>query len=246
MEKMVTIRFYEELNNFLPRNKRKKDICKALDTGETVKKVIEDLGIPHTEVDLVLVNGESVAFDYRLTSGDRISVYPEFESFDVKEVSKVRPVPLRNPRFILDVHLGKLSTFMRMLGFDTLYSNTYVDEDLVKIALSEGRIILTRDRELLKRRAITHGAFVRSKDSRKQLAEVIERFHMKGRIRPFSRCLRCNALLADVERREITGRVPSFVEENYDAFKLCVECGRIYWKGAHWRSMKRIVDRFVS
>ena len=184
---MVTLRFYEELNYFLPPEKRKRDIPSHFREGTPVKKVIEDMGIPHTEVDLILVGGESVDFTYRLRDGDRISVYPVFESFDVRGVSKVRPEPLRQIRFILDVHLGKLATSLRMLGFDSLYSNTYDDEYLVETALGEKRIILTRDRELLKRRAVTHGYCVRSKATLVQLEEVIKRFQLEKDGKPASK-----------------------------------------------------------
>jgi uncharacterized protein with PIN domain len=242
----VTVRFYEELNHFLPVGSKKRPIACDVYAGETVKKVIEDLGVPHTEVDLVLVNGESVSFDYRLESEDRISVYPVFESFDIRTESKVRPEPLRVTRFILDVHLGKLAGLLRMLGFDTLYSNDYEDEQLVEIGIAENRIILTRDLELLKRKVVTHGYYVRSKVVRNQTAEVIRRFQLEGGIRPFTRCLNCNTALADVEKERIAGKVPPFVYKMHSIFRQCPECGKVYWKGTHWKRMKRSIEGLLS
>jgi uncharacterized protein with PIN domain/sulfur carrier protein ThiS len=243
---MVTIRFYEELNDFLPKEMRKRDIVAEASEGTTTKKLIEDLGVPHTEVDLVLVNGDSVDFSYKLRSGDRISVYPVFESFDVQWASRVRSQPLRECRFILDVHLGKLAGALRMLGFDTRYSNTYDDEQLVGIAVEEKRIILTRDREMLKRRVVTHGYCVRSKRTERQIVEVIKRFHLEGSIKPFSRCLRCNVLLVPIEKQRVSGKVPPFVEQSYKRFWTCGECGRIYWKGTHWEHMRAKIQELLQ
>ena len=243
---MVTIRFYEELNDFLPRDKRKTDIVVEPSEGATTKKVIEDLGVPHTEVDLVLVNGDSVDFSHKLKSGDRISVYPVFESFDVKKTSRVRSQPLRDLRFILDVHLGKLAGALRMLGFDTLYSNDYDDQQIVATALADKRIILTRDREMLKRRIVTHGYCVRSKEVEHQIAEVIKRFQLEESINPFSRCLRCNLPLVHIEKKRIAKQLPSLVQKHYDEFWTCLRCSRIYWKGSHWQEMRSRIRRYLN
>jgi uncharacterized protein with PIN domain len=243
---MVTIRFYEELNDFLPQEKRKTDIVAELSEGATAKKLIEDMGVPHTEVDLILVNGESVSFSRKLMSGDRISVYPVFESFNVKNTSKVRSQPLRDTRFILDVHLGKLAGALRMLGFDALYSNDYEDAQLVEIALAEKRIILTRDREMLKRRLVSHGYCVRSKETDRQITEVIKRFHLEASMKPFSRCLRCNIPLISIEKETIIEQLPPLVREHYEQFWTCKQCSRIYWKGSHWEHMQDKIRELLS
>lgn len=243
---MVTIRFYEELNDFLSKEKRKTDIVAELSEGATTKKLIEDMGVPHTEVDLILVNGESVSFSRKLKSGDRISVYPVFESFDVKNVSKVRSQPLRDLRFILDVHLGKLAGALRMLGFDTLYSNDYEDEQLVDIAVAEKRIILTRDRGLLKRRIISHGYCVRSKEMDRQIREVIQRFHLEASVNPFSRCLKCNISLVSVEKETIVEQLPPLVRKHYEQFWMCRQCSQIYWKGSHWEHMQAKIREYLG
>ena len=132
MLKKITLRFYEELNDFLPADKRKKRFEHSFIDRTSVKDMIESFGIPHTEIDLILVNGNSVNFSYLVNNGDDISVYPMFESLDITDLQHLRAKPLRKPKFILDVHLGTLAKYMRMLGFDSLYQNNYKDEEIVK------------------------------------------------------------------------------------------------------------------
>lgn len=156
----AAFRFYEELNDFLAPEHRRCEFETRCARAATVKHMIEALGVPHTEVELVLVNGESVGFDRLLRDGDRVSVYPRFETFDITPLLRVRPQPLRQTRFIAVAHLGGLAHLLRLTGFDTLYDNGYDDPEIVAIAEREGRIALTRDRELLKRRTLTHGCFV--------------------------------------------------------------------------------------
>mgnify|MGYP003576701787 FL=1 len=185
-------RFYEELGDFLAPDRRKRSFVHAFDGTPSVKDRIESLGVPHTEVDLILVDGEPVPFTYRLGGGERVAVYPVFERFELGEANRLRPTPLREPRFVLDVHLGRLASYLRLLGFDTLYRNDYEDDALLRISRDQHRILLTRDTGLLKRSAITHGAFLHATDPRRQLREVLDRFQLDARIAPFSRCARCN------------------------------------------------------
>jgi uncharacterized protein with PIN domain len=236
------LRFYEELNDFLPPNRKKQQFSAPFHPGDTVKALIESTGVPHTEVDLILVNGRSVGFDRRVREGDRISVYPMFESLEIGSVTRVRPESLRRTRFVLDVHLGRLAKSLRMLGFDTLYSNSYDDADLTRISRDQRRIALTRDRELLKRSALTHGYCLRSDQPMEQLLEVLNRFDLREKVRPFSRCLRCNAELEDMDRERAAASVPEYVARNYDRFKICPECGRVYWQGSHWKHMKKMLE----
>ena len=149
-DKAANFRFYEELNDFLPENKRKIEYSYAFYGTPAVKDAIEAEGVPHTEVDLILVNGKSVGFDYLLQHSDRVSVYPVFETLDISPVIRLREKPLRESKFILDVHLGKLTKLLRRLGFDSNYRNDYSDPEIVNISLKEKRIILTRDRGILK------------------------------------------------------------------------------------------------
>ncbi len=242
----VTIRFYEELNDFLPPALRKRPFTVAFVPGCTAKAIVEDQGVPHTEVDLLLVNGESVDFSYRLCDADRISVYPVFESWDIAGLSRVRPVPLREPRFVLDVHLGKLARLLRMFGFDAAWSGTVDDEDLVRAARREKRIILSRDRGLLKRRLVTHGYLVRGSDPRDQVAEVIRRFDLSRAVHPFGRCMRCNEPLVPCEKNAALPLVPEVVGTMYSAFSRCPSCHRVFWKGSHWERMKKLAAEVLD
>lgn len=211
-----------------------------------VKDLIEACGVPHTEIDLVLVNGESVDFSHRITDGDRISVYPVFEAFDVSGVTEVRASPLRATRFVLDVHLGKLARYLRLLGFDVAYSPEADDADLVEDSLDENRILLTRDRELLKHGRLTHGSLIRATDPAEQMVEVVRRFHLEGAIAPFTRCPNCNRRLEPVDKSEIRDRIEERTRRTYDRFWRCRECGQIYWRGAHFGDLERLVGQARS
>lgn len=211
-----------------------------------VKDLIESLGVPHTEVDLILVNGESVGFDYRVQNGDRIAVYPVFESLDVGSVSRVRSTPLREPRFILDVHLGTLARLLRMLGFDTLYDNRWDDPEIGRRGIAEHRIILTRDGGLLKRREVTHGYLVRSDTPVEQATEVLRRFDLAGRIAPFRRCTACNGIIEAVPREEVEDELEPGTRAAFDEFFRCRGCARIYWKGAHYEAMQEKIERILA
>jgi uncharacterized protein len=211
--------------------------------GQTVKDLIEAMGVPHTEVDLLLVDGRSVDFGYRLKEDDRVSVYPVFEAFDISVVSRVRPRPLRQTRFVADVHLGRLARYLRLLGFDTVYRNDWSDAALVECAVGEHRIVLTRDRGLLKRRAVDHGYLIRGTDPRAQLDDVIERFDLHGSLQPFTRCPACNGVVRRVSKADIAGRLPPRTARYYEEFWRCPDCGRVYWKGGHYRSLRALVER---
>lgn len=246
----VTIRFYEELNDFLPPDLRQQDFPAAFSPGDTVKALIESLGVPHTEVDLVLVNGLSVDFGRRLADGDRVSVYPVFESLEIGPAalpgSRVRPRPLREPRFLLDVHLGRLAKLLRMLGFDSAYGGAAAEDRGLARSRLERRILLTRDRGLLKRAVVSHGYCVRSSAPTRQLTEVLRRFDLWDRVRPLTLCLRCNAPLEAVPRQEAVGRVPPHVLDSYAGFSRCPQCRRLYWPGSHWENMRRFLERLAG
>lgn len=241
--KTAYFRFYEELNDFLPLEKRKIRFEKNFTGRTSVKDMIESLGIPHTEVDLILVNGKSVDFSYLLNDKDKISVYPVFESFDISEVQHLRSRPLREPKFVLDVHLGKLTRYMRMMGFDSIYKNNFENDELTRISLDDKRTILTRDRETLKRNEVTHGYWVRNENPEEQLKEIIERFDLKNLINEFTRCLECNTLLNEIEKENILDRLPQKVKEWHNEFFLCPQCSRIYWKGSHYEKMNKLISK---
>lgn len=180
----VVVRFYAELRDFLSPEHRSGTVAHTFRLPGSVKDVIESYGVPHTEVELVLVGGESVDFSYQVQDGDRISVYPVFESFDVASLVRLRPEPMRHVRFVLDGHLGTLARYLRLLGFDAAYARNASDRQLIRMSTTEGRILLTRDVGLLKNRAVTHGHFVRSDDPRQQVLDVVSRFQLAGRLRP--------------------------------------------------------------
>lgn len=241
MARHATLRFYAELRDFLPTDQKRGEVTRSFDVPGSVKDMIEACGVPHTEVDLVLVNSRPVEFSHPVDDGDRISVYPVFESFDISPIVRVRPQPLRTVRFVADTHLGRLARFLRLLGLDTLYENDWSDPALVEISTSGRRILLTRDVELLKHGALTHGYYVRATDPREQITEVVQRFHLEEQLTPFSRCMACNGDLAPVPKEDIADELPPGTRANVDDFVTCTSCGQVYWEGAHYPDLLRIV-----
>jgi uncharacterized protein with PIN domain len=239
----VTIRLYAELNDFVPPDRRQRDLAVSFGVTPSVKDAIEGLGVPHTEVDLVLVNGEPVAFDHRLAIGDRVSVYPVFERLDISAMTRVRAEPLRDVRFVTDVHLGKLCRYLRLLGFDTVGDAAWSDEELAGVSVTQRRILLTRDRGLLKRRAVTHGLFVRHDDPDDQLVDVVQRLHLGTRLRPFSRCMACNGTIEEVAKASVAGQLPAGSRRTTERLRRCSRCGRVYWEGAHLPRLHALVER---
>jgi uncharacterized protein len=239
-------RFYEELNDFIPQEKRKTRFAYGFDRNPSVKDAIEAIGVPHTEVDLVIVNRNSVDFGYHLADGDDIAVYPVFESLNISPLVRLREKPLRCPAFICDVHLGKLARFLRLLGFDTLYQNDYSDEQIVDISLLEKRCILTRDRGILKRKAVTHGYCVRSTAPEEQVSEVLGRFDLRAQARPFSLCVECNGTISSAAKPSVLHELAEKTGKCYDEFYKCNSCNRVYWQGSHFTSLKKTVQSLLS
>lgn len=238
----VEVRAYAELNDFLAAESRGAAVRRPFRPHQTVKDVLEAMGIPHTEVDLILVNGSPRGFGHRPSVGDRIAAYPTFEALDVAATAGLRPVPLRDPRFVVDVNLGRLAWLLRLLGFDVWWSNDAEDTTLADISGVQGRILLTRDRGLLKRRAITHGLFVHSDDPEDQALEVIRRLDLRRRLAPLTRCVRCNGTLTPVSKAEVLDRLAPLTRRYYEDFSRCAECGRIYWPGSHYARLVGRVD----
>lgn len=238
---VVTVRCYAELNDFLARARRQRAFQAVCPPRTSVKDLLEGLGVPHTEVDLLLVNGEAVGFERLLSEGDRIAAYPVFEAFDVAGVSRVRPEPLREVRFVLDGHLGRLARLLRLAGFDSVYLRDASDPEIAATSAREHRILLTRDQALLKRREVTHGYCVRSTTPAEQLPEVLGRFQLRRLLRPFTRCLRCNGLLRAVQKEAVADRVPPRSLEAFDEFLRCEGCARVYWRGSHYDRLARLI-----
>lgn len=239
----VDVRAYAELNDFVAPESRGATVRRPFRSHQTVKDVLEAMGIPHTEVDLILVNGEPQGFSHRPVVGDRIAAYPMFEALDIGPTARLRPTPLRDPRFVVDVNLGRLARLLRVLGFDVWWGSDADDQALTEISLDEQRILLTRDRGLLKRRAITHGLFVHSEQPEEQTLEVIRRLDLRNRIAPLTRCVRCNGRLAAVAKDEVIDDLEPLTRRYYDEFSRCAQCGRVYWAGSHYARLVNLVER---
>ncbi|MDB5936655.1 MAG: Twitching motility protein PilT [Massilia sp.] len=239
---MVTaiFRFYGELGDFLAPARRQQAFASPCAQAATAKHMIEALGVPHTEVELVLVNGEPSRFDHLLADGDRVAVYPRFATLDLGALPQLRqPAPRR---FVADAHLGGLARLLRMAGFDTLYDNDFGDDEIARIASDDGRLVLTRDRELLKRRNIEHGRYVHALRPAAQLVEVVDRLGLAPGATPFTLCLHCNAALRGVDKTAVLEQLPPMVRELHEEFRTCDVCHRVYWKGSHWRRMRALLE----
>jgi uncharacterized protein with PIN domain len=244
--KQASFRFYAELNDFI------EDICQYKRCQHRfrgqpgIKDVIEALGPPHTEIDLILVNDKPVGFDYALQDGDRVTVYPRFRSLEISSLCSVGPPTLTATRFVLDMHLGRLAAYLRMLGFDSLYWNEASDQRLAQVSHNQKRILLTRDRGLLKRNLVTYGYCIRQNSPRDQLKEVLDHFDLAGDIQPFRRCMRCNGVLEAVDKDAILAQLPERVRGRYERFRTCPQCGRVYWRGSHFERMQRLIDSVLE
>lgn len=239
------IRFYEELNDFLPSSKQKVTYPVTFRDNPSVKSVIESEGIPHTEVDLILINGDSAPFQEKVNHNDRISVYPVFESMDISPVNVIRLKPLRETKFVLDVHLGKLARYLRMLGFDTVFYRDLTDMDLVSISILEKRSLLTRDRRLLMRKDLERGYWIRHELVLDQVYEVFQRFDLSGSVRWFSICTLCNGKLQVVEEKKAREQLPDFIFTENAVFYQCEICHHVYWNGSHGERFKQSIDEKV-
>lgn len=239
----VIFRFYAGLNRFLPSSQQGPTVHYTLNGRTAVKHPIEALGVPHTDVELILADGRAVSFGYLLQPGQRIGVYPPFTTLDVSSVGRLRP-PLPQPiRFVLDVHLGQLATYLRLLGFDTLYRNDYEDEQLAAISAAERRVLLTRDRRLLMRSQVVFGYCLHHRDPERQLRNVLHRYRLYDTFTPGRRCLRCNSILLPVTKEHVLHRLEPKTRKYFDEFHLCPQCDRVYWKGSHYQRMQRFITR---
>ncbi|MEJ2354024.1 MAG: Mut7-C RNAse domain-containing protein [Anaerolineales bacterium] len=242
----ASFRFHAELNHFLPASRKNTRFLVNLDGHPSVKDSIEALGVPHTEVDAIVVNDTSVDFSYQIQDGDDFQVYPASLTPEASPLTHLQPGQPRRPRFVLDTHLGKLATYLRMLGFDALYQNDYSDEDLAEISQTEDRYLLTRDRGLLKRSSVTRGYCPRSTNSRQQLVEVLQRYNLFEAIGPFQRCMHCNGTLESVSKEEILDRLEPETKKYYQDFFRCTRCRRIYWKGSHYQRMRKFIEQILE
>jgi len=241
-----TFRFYEELNDFLPKHRRKTDFEATFKGKRSIKDMIEALGVPHTEIDLILVNGNSVDFNYILQDEDRVSVYPVFESLNITNVTRLRKIPLRRTKFIADINIGDIVKYMRVLGLDLYYDPLLSTREIIEISKRENRVILTKSRKLLKFKDVSHGIFIRPGTTTEQIRRIIDCLDIKDNIKPFSRCLRCNTLLNIVLKEKIIDRIPPKTKEFYNEYVQCRSCNKIYWKGTHFINMEKVVGQILD
>ena len=242
---MVTIhlRFYEELNDLLPSKLRKRSFQRTFLLPTTVKDVIQSCGVPHTEVDLVVVNGQSVDFDYQVQDHDRVSIYPVFESLDISPIVRLQERPLRRLRFRVDAPLKILARRLRLMGLDVLYNETLQGKALVQRVVAEGRVLLTRQRQLLMPNIIQRGYWVHTLDPLDQTVEVMKRFDLSRSLKPFTRCIRCNTLLQAVPKESVQDKLAPLTKRYYNEFFQCSTCEGVYWKGSHYAALCTFVNQ---
>lgn len=239
-------RFHGSLNFFLPRKLKNKEITQAFDWKASIKDMVESIAPPHAEIELLVVNGVSVGWDYIVQENDNVDAYPDFEAIELP--SKIRLIPPypHKPRFVLDTHLGKLANYLRMLGFDTLYRNDYDDDELAEESHEQERILLTRDLGVLKRGLVVYGYFVRNTDPMKQIVEISERYELKNHLQPFARCMACNGELAPVEKDSILQLLAPDTAAHFDKFHQCQACAKVYWRGGHHERMEQMIDKVMG
>lgn len=242
----ATFTFHGALNYFLPRKQKNKTVTYEFDWKASVKDMIEAIGPPHPEIELVTANGTSVSWDYIVQPNDDIQAYPDFDAINLPDKVRLIPPYQGRPRFILDTHLGRLASYLRMMGFHTLYENDYADDVLAQVSHDEQRIVLTRDVGVLKRGIVVYGYFVRNTDPRLRLHEITERYHLAEYANPFSICTRCNGKIHAVNIADLPATVPQNVRETYDTFHQCEDCGQVYWAGSHHQRITSLIDEVIK
>lgn len=240
----VTFRFHDELNYFLPPNRRNICFTYTFDGRVSIKDMLESLGLPHTEIEAITANGRPVDLTYLVEDGAQIEVFGY--SSEYPGDGQIRPPWPNEPPFVLDIHLGQLAVYLRMLGFDTLYRNDFSDNELAQISSRERRVLLSRDRGLFKRSIVTYGYYVRNVKPRQQVIEVIKRFKLADTIRPLHRCIRCNGELQPVAKETVKGRLEPLTRQYFNEFSICRDCGQIYWKGSHYFKMLNFIDSLLN
>jgi len=230
----ASFRFHGALQDFLSRQHRDKAFAYECARAANLKNAIEALGVPHTETGRITVNDAPATLQRAVREGDLIEIFPT-----TKEKGT-------DPIFLADAHLGGLARFLRMLGFDTLHDNNYGDAEIRRLAEAERRIVLSRDRELLKCSEIVRGCYVHALKAEAQLREVAERYDLAARARPFSLCLRCNLPLQPVDKAAVAAVVPEKVRARQEQFSRCAGCGRIYWPGSHYARMRAALGELLG
>ncbi|HYA19185.1 MAG TPA: Mut7-C RNAse domain-containing protein [Burkholderiales bacterium] len=233
----ATFSFHGELTDFIARERRGVMFNHACARAATIKHAIESLGVPHTEAGRIMVNNHPATLERIVREGDLIEVYPYLPVDTIQD---------KTPEFVADAHLGGLARMLRMLGLDTLYESAISDREIIEAALRERRIVLSRDRELLKIRDVARGCFVHARKPEAQLREVAIRYGLERHMQPFTLCLHCNYRLETIEKREVAGQIPQRIYERYAEFTRCPGCARIYWQGSHWARMREMLDTSLT
>jgi hypothetical protein len=241
--KSATFRFHGSLNDLLSTAQRNTPVIYSFDDLPAIKHAIETIGVPHTEVDVILVNGVPVDFFYSLDDNDRVEVHPVKAPKLFPPSWSLTPVQVTPEKFILDVHLGKLAKALRLFGFDSLYENNYDDRMIVGVSETENRIVLTRDRNLLKHRSVSVGCWIRSQFAEMQLMEVINRYDLKSKFQFFKRCVECNGMIESVTKASVLHLLLPKTILYYDDFFQCTNCQRVYWRGSHYQYMQKFIER---
>jgi len=237
----IRLHVHGDIDFFLGPRTRGGRVERRLSEKTSVKDVIESCGIPHPEVDLILVNGKAVDFRYAVTGDAEIDLYPPgIQSSNFKE-KRLQIHTIRD--FVADGHLGKLVRDLRLLGIDVAYDSAAEDRQLVEIASRDNRALLTRDRRLLMYAAVQHGCYLRSQDPLEQTVEVVRRFDLGSIFLPFSRCLRCNALLETIEKERVIGQLEPLTKIYYNEFRRCTGCGQVYWSGSHFTKLQKRLEQ---
>ncbi len=233
----VKIVFHGDLFLFLGRDQRKNShIETPLDRRTSIKDFLEALGIPHSEIYRLTVGEREKDFNYIVEDGDLIEVFP-FPS----PVNPMLETLLRSPvtctSFAVDANVSKLARYLRMAGFDAFCDLQMADKELAERAVREERILLTRDRALLKRKIVVHGRLIRSVKPADQLREIVSLYGLRNRIKPFSRCMDCNEILRQADKESIAGRLEPLTRKYFAHFSICPACERIFWPGSHRDNM---------
>jgi uncharacterized protein len=240
----VRLDFYGDLLFFLRSKTSGTAIERNVKERASVKDMIESCGVPHPEVDLILVNGAAVDFNFCIASDAKIEVYPpgiDYSQFAYKRL-QISDIHL----FVADGHLGKLVRDLRLIGIDVLYDSATEDRELVKISSGQNRALLTRDRRLLMHAAVRHGCYLRSQNPLEQTIEVLRRFGLGSNLSPFSRCLQCNALLERIEKKRVINQLEPLTKIYYNEFRRCTGCGRVYWPGSHFDKLQKRIETIQS
>jgi uncharacterized protein with PIN domain len=240
----VTVILHDDLAGLTASHRRRPNpLSRELSRRASVKDFLEALGIPHTEIYRLTINGSEADFSAIVGPADRIEVYGPIAPVDPTIPTRLRPEPLAELRFAVDANVGRLAGLLRMGGFDTFYDRRLPDRELAALAARERRVLLSRDLALLKRSAVVFGHLVRAALPYEQLAEIVALYGLADRLRPLSRCLRCNTPLQPVDKAEILDRLEPLTRQYFDDFKSCPDCRRLYWPGSHQEKMLNTLEK---